>query len=24
MTQTARGQMDLWTTTVALAVFIFE
>ena len=24
ITQTARGQKDLWTTTVALAVFIFE
>ncbi|MHC4186926.1 MAG: pyruvoyl-dependent arginine decarboxylase [Planctomycetota bacterium] len=24
VTQTARGQKDLWTTTVALAVFLFE
>ena len=24
ITQTARGQQDLWTTTVALAVFLFD
>jgi hypothetical protein len=24
ITQAARGQMDLWTTTVAIAMFLFD